>query len=108
MTVLTAENSCDCNLPMQRIAVSKTTKQGLTQACTHLILGENIKIYDEKLYDPIMHVAHHSHESMYMLVTWVFDGLGKLTEDGAAKHGSQEHVEHTPEEEEFTDAAVHL
>ena len=57
---------------------------------------------------PMIHVAHHSHDSLYVFVTWVFDGLSKLTKDGAAKHGAQEDVEHTPEEEELADAAVHL
>ena len=38
----------------------------------------------------------------------MFDGFGKLTEDCAAKHGAQKHVEDAPEEEELTDAAVHL
>ena len=57
---------------------------------------------------PVIHAAQNSHDSLYIFVTWVFDGLGELTKDGATKHGSQEDVEHTPEEEELADAAVHL
>ncbi len=56
----------------------------------------------------MIHVAHHNHDTLYIFVTWVFDGFSKLTENGAAKHGSQEDVEHTPEKEELADAAVHL